>query len=85
MFTRLPLVNNDYPRIITYINIRLIKLLFLLRKNIFNHRDINLIFFFNYSTMYFIINVYSDNQQTVLKYLKNTEINLNNKRFQYQR
>jgi len=28
--------------------------------------------------MYFIINVYSDDQQTTLKYLKNTKINLNN-------
>ena len=28
--------------------------------------------------MYFIINVYSNNRQTILKYLKNTEINLNN-------
>ena len=28
--------------------------------------------------MYFIINVYSDNQQSTLKYLKNIEVNLNN-------
>ena len=28
--------------------------------------------------MYFIINIYSDNYQDALKYLKNTEINLNN-------
>ena len=28
--------------------------------------------------MYFIINVYSDNQQFILKYLKDTEMNLNN-------
>ena len=28
--------------------------------------------------MCFIINVYSDNQQSALKYLKNTKINLNN-------
>jgi len=34
--------------------------------------------FFNYSIVCFIINVYSDNQQSALKYLKDTEINLNN-------
>ena len=28
--------------------------------------------------MCFVINVYSDDQQSVLKYLKNIEINLNN-------
>ena len=28
--------------------------------------------------MCFIINVYSDNQQSTLKYLKNIEVNLNN-------
>ena len=28
--------------------------------------------------MYFIINIYLDDQQTISKYLKNTEINLNN-------
>ena len=28
--------------------------------------------------MCFLINVYSDNQQSTLKYLKNTEVNLNN-------
>jgi len=70
--------NNKYPRVLTYISIRLIKLCFLLRKDIFNHRDINLISFFNYSIMCFIINIYSDNQQSALKYLKDTKVNLNN-------
>jgi len=28
--------------------------------------------------MCFIINIYSDDQQSTLKYLKNTEVNLNN-------
>jgi len=42
-FTRLLINNNDYPRVNIYINVKLIKLHFLLRKNIFNHWDINLI------------------------------------------
>jgi len=28
--------------------------------------------------MFFILNIYSDNQQNALKYLKDTEVNLNN-------
>jgi len=46
-----------------------------LRKDILNHWDINLIFFFNCNILYFIINIYPDDQQTILK---NTELNLNN-------
>ena len=40
------LVNeNKHPRVITYINVKLFQLQFLLRKDIMNYRDINLIFF----------------------------------------
>ena len=75
---RLLHIENNHPRVLTYINIRLIKLCFSLRKDIFNHKDINIIFFFNWSIMCFIINVYLDDQQSALKYIKNTEVNLNN-------
>ena len=88
MFARSLYSDNKYSRILTDINIRLIKLHFLLRKDIFNYRDINLISFFNHRIMCFIINVYSDDQKFVLKYLKDTEVNLNNiliVKFQYQR
>ena len=43
-----------------------------------NYRDINLISFFNNDIICFIIKIYSDEQQTALKYLKNIETNLNN-------
>ena len=40
------LVNeNKHPRVITYINVKLFQLQFLLRKDIMNYRDINLISF----------------------------------------
>ena len=52
--------------------------MFFTKEGYFNHQDINLISFFNYSIMYFILNVYLDNQQNALKYLKNTKVNLNN-------
>ena len=41
-----------------------------------SHRDINLIYFFNCGFICFIINIYSNNQQNILKYLKDIEVNL---------
>ena len=52
--------------------------MFFTKKGYFNHQDINLISFFNHSIICFILNVYLDNQQNVLKCLKNTKVNLNN-------
>ena len=39
--------SNDSPRVITFINIRLSSMRFLLHKDIFDHRDVCLISFFN--------------------------------------
>ena len=77
LFTRLLHIKNECPRI-TYINIKLMRLCFSFEKDIFNHRNINSILFFNQDIMCFIINIYSDNQQFALKYLKDTKMNLNN-------
>ena len=78
MFTRQLNDDNKHSKVLTYTNIRLIQLYFSLRKNIINYKDINLISFFNYGIMYFVISVYSDNQQSALKYLKGTKASLNN-------
>ena len=43
-----------------------------------NYGDINLISFFDSSIICFIINIYSDDQQNILKYLKDIEVNLSN-------
>jgi len=51
---------------------------FSLQKDIFNHRDIFSISFFNHGLPYFLINIYSDFFQLALKYLKDTEVNINN-------
>ena len=77
-FTRIPSDKKDFPRVITYVNICLSSLHFLFRKDIINHRDISLIFFFNNNVCYYIINIYSDSSHTSLKYLKDTEVNINN-------
>jgi len=53
-------------------------IVFLLRKDIINHRDISLISFSNNNVCYYILNVYSDSSHTALKYLKDTEANIDN-------
>ena len=70
--------NKDVPKVITYVNICLLALCFLLRKDILNHRDISLISFSNNNICYYIMNVYSDSSHTALKYLKDTEANIDN-------
>ena len=77
-FTRIPLDEKDFPKVITYVNIHLSSLHFLFCKNIINHRDISLIFFFNNNVCFYIMNVYSDSSHTALKYLKDTEVNIDN-------
>ena len=78
IFYRNSIESNDCPRVITYINIRLSFLHFLLWKDIYNYRDILLISFFNNSIIFFLLNIYSDASQSALKYLKNTEANISN-------
>ena len=77
-FARVPLDKKDFSRVITYVNIYLSSLCFLIHKDIINHRDISLISFFNNNICYYIMNVYSDSLHTALKYLKNTEANIDN-------
>jgi len=77
-FSRNPNKSQESPRVITYINIRLLFLCFSFCKDIFDHRDISLILFFNCSSIYFLLNIYLDSSQTALKYPKNTEANINN-------
>jgi len=77
-FSRNSLKENDSSRVITYINIRLSFFNFSLCKDIFNNRNISLILFFNNKSIFFLMNVYSDSSQSALKYLKDTEANINN-------
>ena len=77
-FTRTPSNDKDVPRVITYVNIRLSALCFLLCKDIFSHKDVSLISFSNNNICYYIMNIYSDSSNTALKYLKDTEANIDN-------
>ena len=77
-FTRESDVKNDYPRVIIYINIRLFSFQFSLHKDIFNHRNILLVSFFNNNDLFWIMNVYSNSSHSTLKYLKDIEANICN-------
>ena len=78
VFTNTSSSIHDYPRVITYVNIRFSSFQFSLCKDILNHSDISLISFFINNNIFFLINIYSDSLQSALKYLKNTEINISN-------
>ena len=69
---------SNSSQVIIYINIHISSLYLNLRNDILNHRDIFYISFFNQGSILFLINVYLDSSQLALKYLKDTEVNLNN-------
>jgi len=78
IYARIPSNDKDFPRVLVYVNICLSALCFLLQKDIFNHRNISLILFSINNICFYILNVYSNSSHTALKYLKDTEANINN-------
>ena len=78
LFTRNTDNRSDSSRVIAFINIHFSSLRFSLHSDIFNHRDILLISFFNNSVCHYMLNIYSDLSHMALKYLKNIEINIDN-------
>ena len=78
IFAREPYSSNDSPRVLVYINIRLVSLRFFLQKDIFNHRNILLVSFFNNNSVFWILNIYSDSLHSTLKYSKDIEVNISN-------
>jgi len=77
-FVRPSVTQANFPRVLAYINIHLISFYFSLRRDIINHRDILLISFFTNNVCSFIMNIYSNASHSALKYLKDTEVNINN-------
>ena len=67
---------ENYPRVATYVNKRLSRMRFSLRKDLINHCDINVINFHNGQNINFIINIYSDSNQTALQVLRNNTRNI---------
>jgi len=77
-FSRNPIQAGDSLKVLTYINICIYFLCFFLQNDIFNHKNISCISFFNSGSIFFLINVYSDLSQVDLKYLKDTKVNISN-------
>ena len=75
---REPDIIKDCPRVTIFVNIRLLSYCFSFCKDIIDHRDIFLASFFINSKLFWIMNVYSDSSHSVIKYLKDTEINICN-------
>jgi len=78
MFSKNSSQANDFPYVISYINIYLSVMCFSLQNDGLNYKDISCILFFSHSFIYFLINVYSDLSQLALKHLKDTEVNIDN-------
>jgi len=69
---------NNCPRVIIFVNIRLVSFHFSFCKDIMDYRDILLISFFNNGDIFWIMNIYSDSSHSMIKYLKNTEVDICN-------
>ena len=61
-----------------FIHSRLSRLRLALRRDIVDHRDIQLLFFFNRGRCQFLINVYSDDLHTVVDFLSREALNIPN-------
>jgi len=59
-----------------FIHSRLSRLYFALRRDIVDHRDIWLLFFFNRGWCQFLINIYSDDLHTAVDFLSNEAPNI---------
>jgi len=77
-FVRIPDYQDNILHAITYINKRLNKLQPMLRRDIINHKDINLVFLLINNRCSYILNVYSDNSQTATSFLQDHELNIKN-------
>jgi len=77
-FAKTPTNQLDSPRVLAYINIRLLSFCFSLCKDLINHKDILFISFFINNVCSYIMNIHSDASHSALKYFKNTEVSINN-------
>ena len=77
-FARTSEIENDFLRVIIYVNIRLSSLCFSLHKDVINYRDILLVLFFNNNDVFWLMNIYSNSSHSALKYLKDTEAYIHN-------
>ena len=73
-----PQDSEQTPRVMCFIHSRLSRLRFALRRDIVNHRNIQLLSFFNRGRCQFLINVYSDDLHTAVDFLSREALNISN-------
>jgi len=61
---------DNYARVATYVNKCLSKMRFTMRLDIVNYKDINILAFHYDQNTNFVINIYSDSNQTILCFLQ---------------
>jgi len=75
---RAPRDSEEVPRVMAFIHKRLSRLCFALRRDVIDHCDILLLSFFNRNKCHFLMNVYSDNHQSTVKFMLDQVINIPN-------
>ena len=75
---RFPQDSEQMPRVMCFIHSRLSRLRFALRRDIVDHRDIQLLSFFNRGRCQFLMNVYSDDLHTAVDFLSREALNIPN-------
>ena len=70
--------SKQTPRVMCFIHSRLPRLHFALRRDIVDHRDIQLLFFSNRGRCQFFMNVYSDDLHTAVNFLTREALNIPN-------
>ena len=73
---RFPQSSEQTPRVMCFIYSRLSRLCFALRRDIVDHRDIQLLSFFNRGRCQFLMNIYSDDLHTAVDFLSNAAPNI---------
>ena len=73
---RFPQNSEQTPRVMCFIHSRLSRLHFAFKRDIVDHRDIQLLFFFNRGRCQFLMNIYSDDLHTAVDFLSNAALNI---------
>jgi len=76
LFIHQDTTQENYARVATYVNKHLARMRFALRLDIINHQDINILAFHNNRDTNYIINIYSDSNQTTLQALQKSMSNI---------
>ena len=75
---QVPRDSKDIPQVMAFIHSHLFRLRFSLRRDIVDYCDILLLFFFNRGECYFLMNVYSDNHHSAIKFMLDQIIDIPN-------